>query len=286
LIDRVSDELKNIKNLAVIGLVILAVIVLGLLVVRVVGNARTISAQSAGQDLTATYAKELESPTWTAAPSLTSTIRPTITILIPEETQTPTPAQSNTYYQPSGVSCDVAGFVADITIPGGMELAPGTVFTKTWSLRNGGTCTWNSDYQIYFYSGSQLDGPSSQDLTDGEVDPGDSVEVSVELVASDDVGNYIGYWALKNDSGDPFGIGTYGEPFYVDIYASDEVATITSTPTSCDTPAATNTPGTPTETSVLPTDTPIPDTETSIPDSETPIPDTETPIPDTETPEP
>lgn len=281
--------MKNIKNLAVIGLGISAVIVLGLLVVKVVGNARSISAQNSGPDLAATYAKELGSPTWTAAPSHTPTIRPTITILIPEDTQTPTPAPTQgytTYSQSSTSSCDVAGFVADITIPDGTELAPGTIFTKTWSLRNDGSCTWNSNYLLYFFSGNQLDGPSSQQLTEDEIYPGYSVEVSLELIAPDEEGNYIGYWALENDSGDTFGIGTYREPFYVDIYVSDEVATITSTTAPSVTPLATNTPGTPTETTVFPSDTVVADTETPEPDTETPVPDTETSEPDTATPLP
>lgn len=258
--------MTKLKYAVPIGLAISAVFVLGLLVVKVVGNAKAINAANSDPDLTATHNQTLDTPTWTTAPSLTPTIRPTITILVPTETLIPTPSQvSNSSYQPPSADCDVAGFVADITIPDGTELAPGTTFTKTWSLRNDGTCTWNSDYQIYFYSGSQMSGPSSQPLvSDGEmVDPGNSIDLSVELTAPDDEGSYIGYWALENASGTHFGIGIYGEPFYVEIYVSSTMATITSTSAPSETPLITDTPGSP-------TDTPEPDTATPEPDTATP----------------
>jgi len=141
--------MKIIKNTVVIVLVVSAVIVPILLVGKVIGRARTISAANSDPDLTATYEQALDTPTWTTLPSLTPTIRPTITVLIPTETQTPTLDFVQDYnYQPASTGCDVAGFVADITIPDGTEMAPGSVFTKTWSLKNDGTCTWNSDYRI------------------------------------------------------------------------------------------------------------------------------------------
>src|SRR5512143_3278895 len=41
-------------------------------------------------------------------------------------------------------SCDWAQFVADVTVPDGTSYAPGTTFTKTWRLKNIGSCTWTT----------------------------------------------------------------------------------------------------------------------------------------------
>ena len=58
-------------------------------------------------------------------PSETATLEPTSTIT---ETQAPTATDSLETESPDG--CDVAGFVADGTIPDGTELEPGAKFTK------------------------------------------------------------------------------------------------------------------------------------------------------------
>ncbi|PIU90073.1 MAG: hypothetical protein COS63_04110, partial [Anaerolineae bacterium CG06_land_8_20_14_3_00_57_67] len=50
--------------------------------------------------------------------------------------------------------CDWAQFVADITVPDGASFAPGAAFTKTWRLKNIGTCTWTTSYALVFVSGS------------------------------------------------------------------------------------------------------------------------------------
>jgi len=55
-------------------------------------------------------------------------------------------------------SCDQAAFV-DETIPDGSQFPPGTAFTKTWTLRNAGSCAWNADYDVVFSSGNPMNAP-------------------------------------------------------------------------------------------------------------------------------
>ena len=50
-------------------------------------------------------------------------------------------------------SCDMAQFVADVTIPDGTTLAPGATFAKTWRLKNIGSCTWTTSYAVVFTGG-------------------------------------------------------------------------------------------------------------------------------------
>jgi len=44
-------------------------------------------------------------------------------------------------------------YVADLTIPDGTSLEPGTTFTKTWSVMNAGTCPWRGGYRLVFSRG-------------------------------------------------------------------------------------------------------------------------------------
>ena len=165
------------------------------------------------------------------APSETATLEPTSTIT---ETQSPTATDSLATESLDG--CDVAGFVADVTIPDGTELEPGAKFTKTWRLKNDGTCTWTSDYKLYFYSGNKMGGPDSQRMVSIPVPPGTLIEISVDLIAPEEGGKYTGYWALKNAAGVHFGIGPYKNPIYVEINVKDPQATSTDAPVLTDTP--------------------------------------------------
>jgi len=182
-----------------------------------------------------------------AIPTQTETLVPSPTpepteTLIPTATSTTAPDTS--YSAAAAVSsCDVAGFVDDVTIPDGTVFEPGEEFTKTWELRNDGSCTWTTDYQIVFYSGSSMDSDTPVDITSGSVAPGDSIDISVDMVAPDDDGSYTGYYILQNASGANFGLGTAGNPFYVQIVVSesDATSTVTSTATSTSVSAATST---------------------------------------------
>jgi hypothetical protein len=113
--------------------------------------------------------------------------------------------------------CDQAQFIADVTIPDGTVLAAGTVFTKTWRLKNIGSCTWGSGYRLAFSSGHAMGGPAEVNLP-YSVAPGQTVDVSVTLTAPAAAGSYRGYWMLKNASGVLFGLGsTASLPFWVEI---------------------------------------------------------------------
>ena len=113
-------------------------------------------------------------------------------------THTPTPTQ--------GV-CDQAGFEKDVTIPDNTVVEAGQEFTKTWRLRNDGVCSWNSSYAIVFDHGDAMNGPASAPLTSSTVAPGETVDVSVDLIAPEEPGTYQGYWKLRNPTGQTFGLG-------------------------------------------------------------------------------
>lgn len=113
--------------------------------------------------------------------------------------------------------CDWAKYVADVTVPDGTTFSGGTAFTKTWRLKNNGSCTWTTGYSLVFSSGEKMGGPDAVPLPT-TVAPGQTVDISVNLTAPTVGGSYRGFWQLKNASGGLFGIGTTADkPFWVDI---------------------------------------------------------------------
>lgn len=119
-----------------------------------------------------------------------------------------------------GDTCDKAEFVAE-TIPDGTEFATGASFTKEWTFRNTGTCTWNTNYRMVFVEGDSMNGPASVTLPNS-VAPNEQVTVAVNLTAPSQAGNYKGFWQLWNESNKRV------YDVWVDIAAVSEPFTVTS----------------------------------------------------------
>ena len=142
---------------------------------------------------------------------------PTLPAIVATNTAvaSPTPVRPISTVPPTAM-CDLAQFVRDVSIPDGSIFAPGAAFTKTWRLRNAGTCTW-SGYSLVFDSGDAMNGASPTSI--GSVGPGQEVDVSVNLTAPATNGSYRGFWRIRNASGVflPVLNGTEGRSFFVDI---------------------------------------------------------------------
>jgi hypothetical protein len=85
-----------------------------------------------------------------------------------------------------------------VTIPDGSIFAPGETFTKTWRLKNVGSCTWTSGYKIVFFGGDPMGAPNAMPITTGAVPPRSNVYISVELIAPEKEGTYRGNWQLRD----------------------------------------------------------------------------------------
>lgn len=253
---------ENLPLLALVLILLVAAIALLVLLISGGGNTGgaaqgTVTAVSSTPDLSAAGTQTAE-----AQPAATEALpSPTATLGTPTETTTAEPSSTPTR-APTADLCNRAAFVEDVTIPDGTEIVAGSKFTKTWRLRNDGTCAWTSDYEVVFSSGEQMDGPDSKQLTSGSVGPGDTVKISVDLKAPSETGNYRGYWLLSNASGVPFGIFPGNSPFWVDIEVIEKAEatsgpTRTATPTGTGAPATTSTATqTATATEEVPTPTP------------------------------
>ncbi len=164
----------------------------------------------------------MDQPSPTAIPP-THTPEPTQTA-----TQTPTPSATATVlptWTPTRVTyCDWAAFVKDVSIPDETVWIQGTPLTKTWRLKNRGSCTWTPDYSLVFSHGAQMGASSVVKLT-GYVRPGETVDVSVDLTVPETTGHYVGYWMLKNTSGILFGWGERAnKPFFIDLHSTSRLS--------------------------------------------------------------
>lgn len=146
-----------------------------------------------------------ELPTASALP--TQTTNPAITVIVtatsePTQPATNTPTQTTTTNSEAASCTDNAAFVADVTIPDNTSLSPNAAFTKTWRVRNTGTCNWQN-YNLAFVSGAQLNGAASVPVP--ATVAGATADISVPMTAPASFENYKGTWRLRNANGIFFG---------------------------------------------------------------------------------
>jgi len=140
-------------------------------------------------------------------------------------------------------------FVSDVTIPDNTNMKPGQKFTKTWRVRNNGTCAWEAGFKLNFIGGDAMGGTT---LTlDKAISPGSETELSVPMTAPNTSGTHRSNWRMATAAG-----ANFGDEVYVIIVVSG--TTVTSP-----TPTAT---GTSIVTTATPTSTPTATaTEITIP---------------------
>jgi len=115
-----------------------------------------------------------------------------------EATATLPPSPTPTDFVPeNGADCvNQASFVSDVTIPDNTNLITGEAFTKTWRVQNTGTCIWWSGYTLQHYSENAMSAPASVPLP--VTNPGETADISVDLVAPSVPGSYRGNFVIKN----------------------------------------------------------------------------------------
>jgi hypothetical protein len=100
-----------------------------------------------------------------------------------------------------------ARFVKHVNVPEYYEFAPGTPFIKTWRFRNEGTAAWPLGCNLVFVSklrGDIMSGPAAVAVPKSVL-PGEEIDISVNLTAPNQCGNYAGFWRLTEPSGRKFG---------------------------------------------------------------------------------
>ncbi len=176
----------------------------------------TEAAQIAFQALTETAAAAPPTSTPTATvPTATPTPQMPTATPTPQGTL-PTATQQTSGGAGSNAPCLRASFEIE-TIPDGTEFFAGETFTKTWRLKNTGSCTWTAAFAAIWVQGDLMEADSVVPFTTKDIFPGEYAMISVNMKAPS-AGHYKGYWMLRSAEGIIFGVGTNGkEWFWVDI---------------------------------------------------------------------
>lgn len=86
-------------------------------------------------------------------------------------------------------------------------LQPGQPFTKSWRVRNSGTCNWDPSFFLRFVRGNvpaaQMNGQPVP--VPAVIVPGATVDLSVNLIAPANPGIYQGFWQMSAPNGAFFG---------------------------------------------------------------------------------
>jgi len=144
-------------------------------------------------------------PTTTAPPPTGTPGTPTQANIpvtgVTEIINTASPTPSPTPFVPENAAdcTNLASFVSDLTIPDNTPIAAGEAFTKTWRVQNAGTCIWWSGYTLTHYSENAMSAPASVPLA--VTNPGETADISVDLVAPSVAGTYRGNFVIKNPAG-------------------------------------------------------------------------------------
>lgn len=195
------------------------------------------SAEEATPTLSAEQIQTQAVETFAAYMTSTAQAMPTETPS-PTETQMPTatstPAATNTA-APTAVptsTCYGLTFVSDVTIPDNTNMVPGKQFTKTWRVRNSGSCAWDTGFKFNFTGGEAMGGSSV--TLNSAVQPGKETDLSVSLTAPSSAGTYRGNWRMSTGSGTYF-----GDEVYVLIVVGSSTATATTQASATSAPSAT-----------------------------------------------
>jgi hypothetical protein len=148
-------------------------------------------------------------PLPTETPDLSLLTQPTLTPAF-----TPT-SEATLISAPSDPDCIHAQLVGEYP-PDRTVFRPDTSFTKTWTIKNVGTCTWDNSYQLIFWSGELMGGSTYYNLPE-LVPPGNEISISIFLQSPGSEGIYTGYWRLKTPWNQVFGVGQYSQAFYAEI---------------------------------------------------------------------
>ncbi len=194
--------------------------------------------QTVDAQLTQAVAQTPVPPKETKPPEASVTPKQPTATLVPSE---PTATFFPTFTHTSATRCDQAEAAypsIDITIPDDTEIPAGSAFTKVWRVVNTGTCNWTADYSAVYFSGEQMNAPSEVPITE-PVGPGQSIDISVTMIAPQETGSYQGNWMLRNADGETFGIGLNANDLFwvrIVVVEADNTPTPTITATEISAP--------------------------------------------------
>lgn len=162
---------------------------------------RTQAVSTFAADLTLTAAAApTNTPPATVTPLASFTPLATLAGAVGAGTTAPPVAASTT-------SCYGLSFVSDVTIPDNTPVTAGQNFTKTWKVKNAGTCAWDAGFKFAFVNGEQMAGTTF--TLPSSVAAGAVTDISVSLTAPNKTGTLRGDWRMSTAGGQFFGDQVY-----------------------------------------------------------------------------
>lgn len=157
---------------------------------------RTQAVSTFSADLTATA---FAAPTNTPVPTLTAapTIAATSTGGIALGSTAPV----------ATASCYGLTFVSDVSIPDNTPVTAGQSFTKTWKVKNSGSCAWDAGFKFAFTGGDAMGGTTY--TVPSAVAAGAVTDISVAMTAPNKTGTLRGNWRMSTANGQFFGDEVY-----------------------------------------------------------------------------
>ena len=185
---------------------------------------RTQAVSTFSSDLTATAL---------AAPTNTSTATLTPAPTIAATSTSGIAFGATTVVVPATASCYGLAFVSDVSIPDNTPVTAGQSFTKTWKVKNSGTCAWDAGFKFQFTGGDAMGGNTY--TVPSAVAAGAVTDISVSMVAPNKTGTVRGNWRMSTAGGQFFGDEVYVQV----VIGGGAAATNTGSPATSSTATAT-----------------------------------------------
>jgi hypothetical protein len=113
------------------------------------------------------------------------------------------------------IACDSdLKFIADVTIPDGLQVEPGAAVDKRWEVDNTGSCHWDERFSLVRIEGPDLSVDAKQALFPAR--SGTQATLQIIFYAPAEPGTYRSVWQAAGPDGSLF-----GDRFYVEFVVKD-----------------------------------------------------------------
>lgn len=110
-----------------------------------------------------------------------------------------------------------AELVQELTFPNGAKALCGASFVKTWLVRNSGSEPWPENMELQLRGNDYFFSNGGKSLSPYRLPPGESRELSINLIAPTRPGRYTEHFSLRDSSTGH----SFGPPLTVDIAVDD-----------------------------------------------------------------
>jgi len=105
-------------------------------------------------------------------------------------------------------------FVRDVTFPDGTKVQPGSVFVKTWRVRNDGAASWTAG-TVLVTAGGDLLTAADLSISVPLATSGEEVDISATMTAPAATGRHTAYFRLQKDG------TSFGQRLWADVRVED-----------------------------------------------------------------